>query len=268
MNNPVIKNDVSILVNSCDKYSDVWPVFFTLFFKYWPDCPWKIYLGSNEKIFDDPRVITIRVGKDRSWSESAYKMLDNIPTTNILFFLEDFLIFKKVDTKKVLHFYDSFVSLKANCMRLRNSPVIDNAVIGFNDLVERPKGEKNRVALDIAFWKKEIFMGLLKFGETPWQMETEGSIRSIKHEAFYTSKEWIIERRNGLEGGKWLRYNLDLLNQEGILIPPGHEIMTTKEELVRSIDTFLWSLKFYQHLRSYKTRLGRWIKNIAHFLER
>ena len=41
-----IKNKFAILIVSCDKYSDLWDPFFKLFFKFWPDCPFNIYLLS------------------------------------------------------------------------------------------------------------------------------------------------------------------------------------------------------------------------------
>ncbi len=40
-------SELAILVCSCDKYADVWEPFFKLFFKFWPDCPYPIYLLSN-----------------------------------------------------------------------------------------------------------------------------------------------------------------------------------------------------------------------------
>ena len=258
-----MKEDVSILINSCDKYADVWDIFFPLFFKYWPDCPWKIYLGSNEKVYNDNRVTTICVGKDKSWADSAHIMLSKIPTENILFFLDDFFIFWKVDTKKVNHYYSEFIKIEANYMRLRNSPFSNNEVAGYPDLVKREKGEFYRTALDIAFWKKEVFLDLLKTGENPWQMEIEGSKRSDKYDGFYTTKEWVIERRNGLEGGKWMRYNLDLIKSEGLVIPKGHKIRSIYDEFIIKIHSFLWNLSFYKLLRKYKTIFVRKYKTIA-----
>jgi hypothetical protein len=257
-----MKDDISILINSCDKYSDVWEVFFPLFFKYWPDCPWKIYLGSNEKVYKDPRVNTICVGKDKSWADSALSMINKIPTKNIMFFLDDFFIFWKVNTKKVNHYYNVFTQLDANYMRLRNSPFSNKPVDGYPDLVLREKGEMYRTALDIAFWKKEVFMDLLVSGENPWQMEIEGSKRSCKYDGFYTTKEWVIERRNGLEAGKWMRYNLDLIKKEGLIIPKGHKIRSAPEELIVVLHTYLWTLSAYKFVRKLKTTISRNIKNV------
>ena len=40
--------DVSVLVMSCDAYSDIWEAFNTLFKRYW-DCPYKVYFGTETK---------------------------------------------------------------------------------------------------------------------------------------------------------------------------------------------------------------------------
>src|SRR3989338_3266453 len=71
--------DTSVLVVSCDKYQDIWKPFFTLFFRYWHDCPYPIYLGSNQRIYADQRVKTIAVGDDKDWSSGFRKMLEQIP---------------------------------------------------------------------------------------------------------------------------------------------------------------------------------------------
>ena len=39
----------AVVVSSCDAYSDAWKPFFKLFFKYWSDCPFPIYLVTNTR---------------------------------------------------------------------------------------------------------------------------------------------------------------------------------------------------------------------------
>jgi len=237
---------VGVLINSCDKYSDVWEIFFPLFFKYWPDCPWEIYLGSNTKTYIHPKVNPILVGRDISWADSTRKMLEQIPYEHILFLLDDYFIFSYVENLKVLRLYDSFCQLDANYLRLRNDPPLSNPVEGFPHLVEIVPGEIYRTSLDVCFWKKSTFLAILKNGESPWKMEIYGSIRSNSFPAFFASKEWIIERRNGLEAGKWKRYNLALIKKEGLNIPSGHPIMGKVEHLYLNIRTHFYSSFFYK----------------------
>ena len=43
------KQELAILVNSCDKYEDAWDPFFKLLKIQWPDCPYRIYLNTEFK---------------------------------------------------------------------------------------------------------------------------------------------------------------------------------------------------------------------------
>lgn len=88
--NKYMKTDISVLVVSCDKYSDLWGPFFTLFWRYWtvPSC--KVYLGSNYLIYNDPRVETIAIGEDKNWSHGLIEIVSKIDTPYIILMLEDF----------------------------------------------------------------------------------------------------------------------------------------------------------------------------------
>ena len=82
--------DTCILILSCDKYNDLWGPFFTLFWQYWPDHSFKVYLGSNLLVYNDPRVKTIDIGEDNNWSHGLLKILELIDTPYIILMLEDF----------------------------------------------------------------------------------------------------------------------------------------------------------------------------------
>ena len=46
-----MSNEITVLVNSCDEYSEIWDVFFTLFKKYWPQCEYPIVLNTESKSY-------------------------------------------------------------------------------------------------------------------------------------------------------------------------------------------------------------------------
>src|SRR6266568_9360967 len=94
---------IAVLVVSCDPYSDVWAPFFTLFWKYWPDCPYPVYLGTNEKTVPHNSVTTLRVGTDRDWSSNLREMLRQLRAEHVMLFLEDFFITARVDTASIQH---------------------------------------------------------------------------------------------------------------------------------------------------------------------
>ena len=39
----------SLLINTCDNYEDTWIPFFSLLSNYWGECPYSIYLNTEEK---------------------------------------------------------------------------------------------------------------------------------------------------------------------------------------------------------------------------
>ena len=41
--------DMTIVISSCKKYSDVLHVFEKLFMKYWADCPYDVVLSTDKK---------------------------------------------------------------------------------------------------------------------------------------------------------------------------------------------------------------------------
>ena len=44
-----IMNEVTIIVNTCDDYEDVWELFFCAFQEYWPGCKYQIVLNTESK---------------------------------------------------------------------------------------------------------------------------------------------------------------------------------------------------------------------------
>lgn len=236
-----IDQNVAVLVNSCDRYSDIWPVFFQLFFKHWPDCPYPVFLGSNQKTYKDPRVTSLCVGPDKSWAESAQAMVTRLPTAHLLWFLDDYFLWGPVSTGRVTGLYERFLKLQASYLRLRpegGSSRLKRVVD--EDLLELLPGVGYRASLDNAFWRRETLLNILKTGESPWQMEIHGSRRSDQFSGFYATRSCVFHRTNGLERGKWLRYNLPLLAREGIAVPPGHPVMRRREHVARAMRRYLW----------------------------
>ncbi|MGC8774366.1 MAG: hypothetical protein ACP5R6_03775 [Chlorobaculum sp.] len=248
------EKSLAVLVNSCDKYSDLWPVFFHLFFKYWPDCPYPVYLGSNEKRYEDPRVIPLCVGPDKSWAESTQTMVSMVRETDILWFLDDYLLWEKVSTTEINDFYERFLSLRANYLRMspdggtgKTRRIIDDKIM------ELLPGAGYRASLDNAFWKRDMLLKILKDGETPWEMESLGSQRTNEYDGFYATRAIVFQRTNGVERGKWLRYNLPLFDREGIAIPAGRPVISRRTDAAkaRSRDmpnySFLRCVRFFGH---------------------
>ncbi|MGD0576318.1 MAG: hypothetical protein ABSB61_13295 [Anaerolineales bacterium] len=168
----------AVLVVSCDRYRDVWDPFFTLLFRYWPDCPYPVYLGANQETFPSDRVQPILIGPDQDWSSNLLRMLEKLPQPDCLLLQEDFLLSGVVDTPRVRDLVAYAQRKGAGCMRLMPIPGAEAACPDSEDIGVLPKGSDYRVSLQAAWWQKQVLQVLLRQGETPWQFEVRGSLRS------------------------------------------------------------------------------------------
>ena len=94
-------DDLALLVVSCDKYSDLWDIFWILIEKYWNDCTLTKYLGTNYFNYAKNNVRTIQVGEDRSWAENVRKMLEQVQENYVVMMLEDFFIDRRIINEKM-----------------------------------------------------------------------------------------------------------------------------------------------------------------------
>src|SRR5579864_5344644 len=211
---------MSILVASCDSYSDVWPLFFGCFWKYWPDCPYPVYLGSNSTSYTDPKVRLLLIGDDLSWATSTRRMLERIASPYILMFVEDDTLMRKVESSAIESSLEALKTLNGGYLRLRPLPPPNQSIPSHSSIGVIARSAPFRCALQPSIWKKQLLIDLLKDGESPWGMEINGTIRSRKlAPAFYcTCSDLLKCNFNAVIGGKWHRSAFRLARREGIRV--------------------------------------------------
>lgn len=184
---PTSFEDLSIIVFSCDKYQELWNGFFGLLFKKWPSLKGAnsyvpIYLVSNSKQFDDPRVITIKNENEKSWSDNALNVLSQIKTKYILVFLDDYFI-TNIDEQRL---YQVFSFMKrddvAYCQISVDNDGLDKSVRKKTEvapgIAEKGRFEQYRTAIQACIWRTKDFKHILKPGESIWHFEIPGTDRS------------------------------------------------------------------------------------------
>jgi hypothetical protein len=215
--------EMALLVLSCDKYCDLWNPFFTLLFRYWPDCPYPVYLASNFRTYSDKRVKTITVGKDKDWSSNLGIALQQMPYSHLILLLEDYLLTEPVDTARIRNLVAYMKRKRAGCLRLFSCPGPDVPCTDNLEVGEILKGSGYRLSLQAAIWDKQILLGLLREGETPWELEVKGSRRTDELSVPFLSitkgvRPAVSYFCTAVVRGKWLRDAVDLCREEGIRI--------------------------------------------------
>jgi len=189
------ENRLGILIPSCDNYSDAWAPFFRLFFRYWPDPGYPIYLASNQKVFSHRGVTTIRVGPDVDWSANLISALDRIPESHLLVILEDYFLTEPADLPAIDALFRHQCRSDVGYLRLYPCPgprEITGTVAGYGiGIVER--GGPYRTSLQAAIWKKSLLRNLLRAGESAWDFESGGTRRSNGMEEVFASVAGDLE---------------------------------------------------------------------------
>jgi hypothetical protein len=221
------KTKTAVLVSSCDAYQEVWEPFFTLFFRYWPDCPFPVYLIANHISYPDERVSTILVGQDRGWGSQMRLALERLSETHIIYFQEDFLLERRVDTARIIRLLNYMEKRQAGCLRLYPCPGPDLPSIDNEEVGEISRFASYRVALQAAIWHKPVLQALLVDGESAWKMEGQGSERSRALEVPFLSVKRhpvtdlvadpaIPYYCTAIVRGRWVQGAVELCNREGI----------------------------------------------------
>jgi hypothetical protein len=222
---------VSILISSFDGFADCWEPVCHGFSRYWPDCPYPIHLITNQKPFSHQNVNIIRLGQDYGWTRNLKIALEQIDSTYIIYFQEDYWINEIVNSIAIHQYILVMDEQCLNYIRLLAHPAPDH---------EFPKNERlgvlatdapYRTALQAAIWRKEVLLDLLKEDESPWQFEVQGTIRSQKYEGTFLSVKkheddpyyyGIRYVCTAINQGRWARIAKDYALREGLVVNWGN----------------------------------------------
>lgn len=196
-----------VLVSSCDAYGDLWRPFFTLFWQHWPDCPFRVYLGTNFAEYKHPRVHTLRAGVDESWSHSLRSFLSHLDSDYVLLLLEDFFFTRRVNTRIVEKYIAALDELGGVTLRLRPNPPPDGRVPNYDQLGSIDARAPFRVSAQPGIWNCRDLQALLRNGESAWEFERNATERSrSRSDGFYCARRPVIDYMHVVERGRWFRH--------------------------------------------------------------
>lgn len=269
------KEDCTVLVCSCDSYEDAWEPFFELFWKYWPDCPYKVVLNTESKKYEGGGNVECfefyKKGERVFYGERLLKHLNKIDTAYVLILMDDFFLRKKVDESKIEFCLNELKNHSDIAVfsfdAVRDELNIDDGI--YQDFILRPKYGEYKMNFQGAIWNKQVLIKCIRSFETPWEIETKGSMRTFEmNERFYTLKDLSLSpidygKKTGLTWGivrgKWIYEDVvPLFQKQGINVdfekrgffdPDNYENITIPPK--RSVK---------QNIESYGIKL--WIKMI------
>ncbi len=216
-------NDPAVVVVSCDAYADLWPAFFTAFWRFWPSCRYPVYLVANHRQYEDARVTTIRLGADASWSTNVLNALQRVPASRVLMMLEDLIIRQPVSAERLARVLEWAAASGADYVKLRRQEPWLEPV---NGLVGRISPHSPyRVSTVCSLWRKAALKAALRAGESAWEFEIQGSARMRSEDGFYCVRRECLPVMNCVIRGRWSRSALRRAGQMNLPLDRGRPVM-------------------------------------------
>ncbi len=213
-----LKNECAILIQSCDAYRDIWPLFFTAFKHNWPECDLDIYLNTESASFkfDGLKIITVNNEKSLKglpWGKRLLELLQLVDKPFVISLFDDFLLEDKVDVEKV---YECIQLLKRNSdiaafyfLEIPGATKSDGTHTDFNLLSNFTDYKINSAP---AIWRKKHLQKYTGAQDNPWAWEVFGTARTyFEIERFYaidSNEKMAFKYSYALGGairrGKWV----------------------------------------------------------------
>lgn len=219
--------DYALLVNTCDKYRDAWPMFFYLLKKNWKD-EWPDIYVNTESCTEEVKGLKVSwLLNEKSdtvidWGERLINAVNRIENEFVVLMLEDFyyenpikidIIDKCVSYMKAHKEIISFQMVPAGeCAKASFSS--DESIL--NGFVKREKKGKYKIIAGPTIWRKSDLIRLTKKSDSPWDWEYFGSLRTWYYGkdvyCWYSKKEAIfsydIVHGGAIHRGKWVGYKM------------------------------------------------------------
>ena len=169
-------SNCTVLVCSCDRYSDLLMPFSVLWRKFWPDCPFETVLvtetspsAASDLCFD--RVIAC--GSGGNWCSRLVQALGQIATPYVLMLCDDYYLEAPVDTSRILERLAQAQAFDAVNLRLIPNP---KPSIPYRDgLLEYRKNTAYCISTLAGFWNREFLRALAEGRSSIWEFERYGS---------------------------------------------------------------------------------------------
>lgn len=180
-----------VVVNSCDAYADVWPLFFAAFKDRWPDCPYPLVVNTESLEAHAPglRASSHVMPPDQrsvAWGARLLATLRDQSSEYVLMLFDDFVLEEPVDSETIdrcLEWMDADPSISVFYLsHVPGTERPESAHPGFEAI---PRLTNYRLNSAPALWRRQHLIELTREDDNPWIWELFGTSRTFLHRGRY-----------------------------------------------------------------------------------
>lgn len=228
----MLKEKLTLVINSCNKFSDLWQTHIGLLNENWSDRRIETLLVTEcdtSSRFDGVRIISAGEGKE--YPQRMARALLDIKTEYILITLDDYFPIHKIENSRIERLIEIMDVEKLDYIRLFPDPNSHKPFKNYKKMYEIPLDVNYAVNLYQGIWRKDFVEKTLRDSQTIWKYEV--SLTPIARELgakCVLSKGGEFEILDVIRKGKLLHKADRWLRKHNIALPE-REVISYKEEL-------------------------------------
>lgn len=166
--------NMTMLILSCDRFSDLWDGHIKLLEQNWSDRDMKTYIvtdSPNEKSY--PGIEILSAGAEVEWSDRLAYALKFVKTDYVFFTLDDYFLIKKVNDQSIVDLMEMMEKEKIDYVRLFPRPkrATREKLTGYKGIRKVDISCNYSVNLYSGLWKKAFIESTVKMPKNAWQFE-------------------------------------------------------------------------------------------------
>ena len=165
-------NNFTIVISSCEKYRDLWLGQISLLKKHWPDLTTSIIiLSDNSPMSFFMGCNVFNCGAGTSLPKRLQIIANSVKTKYIFLTLDDYMLNKDVDTKRISELISEMENLKLDYLRLFKYPRIKKRNKISKGIYKLNLNDDYQVNLYPGLWEVNFLHAVSKTEDDPWHFE-------------------------------------------------------------------------------------------------
>ncbi len=168
-----MNNNVSLLISTCNKFSDLWDLHIEFLKKNWVGELWKVYMVTDcptDKQYENVEIIVADGGLD--FPARIKYALDFIDTDYVLLTLDDYFLIEKTYAEKLDYLAERAKKEQIDYLLLYDRRYLNpKKYEDIESLRSIDLNERYSVNLYPAIWNKSFLKNSVKEDLSPWQYE-------------------------------------------------------------------------------------------------
>lgn len=252
-----MKDKLSVLISSCDKFSDLWDENIKAYRKQWQNNECDTFLVTDKKTdWSAENVNVIAVEGQNDFPLRIKAALENVKTPYVLVTLDDYFLIKPVENDKINYLVDRMIKEDIQYLSLYSRRTKkENDFLPLDNLVSVNLSARYAVNLYPAIWNVEFLKKTVKEDVSPWQYEASLTKTAFEENAnCKNSLAGTFEILDVVRKGKVLHKAQKYFKKNNINIGD-------RPSISYAMEFKLWSMEFLSH--NLPKPFFKFVKNIA-----